>query len=120
MRPEIGMDYTVLDCPDPTALARFYAQVLGWRIVRAEDDWHVIEGPPGQRLAFQLAPGFVPVDWPKVGVGIHLDLLVEAFDPAEEWVLSLGSQRVDGIAEHPTFRVYRDPVGHHFCLCLRD
>ena len=106
-RPNIGMDYTVLDCPDPAALANFYVQVLEWKSVRDEDDWHVIEGPGGGRLAFQLAPDFVPVDWPTSGVGIHLDLFV-------------GAQRVTDIPEHQTFRVYRDPVGHFFCLCLRD
>ncbi|AGT93772.1 hypothetical protein O5Y_19720 [Rhodococcus erythropolis CCM2595] len=119
-RPNIGMDYAVLDCPDPAALANFYVQVLDWKSVRDEDDWHVIEGPAGERLAFQLAPDFVPVDWPTSSVGIHLDLLVDSLDPAEAWVISLGAQRVTGIPEHQTFRVYRDPVGHHFCLCLRD
>ncbi len=46
-RPNIGMDYAVLDCPDPAALANFYVQVLEWKSVRDEDDWHVIEGPGG-------------------------------------------------------------------------
>lgn len=119
-RPNIGMDYAVLDCPDPAALANFYVQVLEWKSVRDEDDWHVIEGPGGERLAFQLAPDFVPVDWPTSGVGIHLDLFVDSLDPAEAWVISLGAQRVTDIPEHQTFRVYRDPVGHFFCLCLRD
>ena len=77
-RPNIGMDYTVLDCPDPAALASFYVQVLEWKSVRDEDDWHVA------------------------------------------WVTNLGAQRVTDIPEHQTFRVYRDPVGHYFCLCLRD
>ncbi len=35
-------------------------------------------------------------------------------------MISLGAQRVTDIPEHQTFRVYRDPVGHFFCLCLRD
>ena len=30
-RPNIGMDYAVLDCPDPAALANFYVQVLEWK-----------------------------------------------------------------------------------------
>ena len=35
---------TALDCPDPRALAEFYAAVLGGRIEAAEADWVVIEG----------------------------------------------------------------------------
>lgn len=60
------------------------------------------------------------MDWPTSGVGIHLDLFVDSLEPAEAWVISLGAQRVTDIPEHQTFRVYRDPVGHFFCLCLRD
>ncbi|MGC0362937.1 hypothetical protein ABH922_000921 [Rhodococcus sp. 27YEA15] len=116
-RPDIGMDYPVLDCPEPAALAGFYEQLLGWRTIRAEADWHVIAGVGGQRLAFQLAPDFRPIDWPAVGVGVHLDLTVESLDLGEEWAINLGAERITGIAEHPDFRVYRDPVGHYFCLC---
>lgn len=119
-RPDIGLDYTVLDCPDPAVLASFYCEVLGWRIIRAEDDWYVIAGPAEQRLAFQLAPDFKPMNWPNVGVGTHIDLIVDSLDTAEEWVVDLGATRISGIPDQPSFRVYRDPAGHHFCLCLCD
>ncbi|MFD4181839.1 VOC family protein [Rhodococcus sp. NPDC058514] len=118
-RPDIGMDYTVLDCPDPRALAGFYGAVLGWRVARSDEDWVVLQGPGAVRLAFQLAPDFVPVDWPAQGVRVHLDLLVDDLDVAERWVVGLGAQRVEGPREHPSFTVFRDPVGHYFCLCRR-
>jgi predicted enzyme related to lactoylglutathione lyase len=119
-RPAIELDYPVLDCPDPIALAQFYAQVLGWEIVRAEDDWAVAQGTSGQRLAFQLAPDFEPVDWPAESVHSHLDFIVDDHDAAESWVVGLGAELVDDAIEHPGFRVFRDPAGHYFCLCLRD
>ncbi|CAM5489463.1 VOC family protein [Streptomyces violaceorubidus] len=46
----------VLDCPDPRALARFYAGVLGGT-VEGEGDWVDLKLPGGQALAFQAAPG---------------------------------------------------------------
>lgn len=118
-RPDIGMDYTVLDCPDPGALAGFYGAVLGWQVASSDEDWVVLQGPGALRLAFQLAPGFVPVDWPAQGVKVHLDLLVDDLDIAEQWVLGLGAELVEGPGDHPSFTVFRDPVGHYFCLCRR-
>ncbi|MFD4292836.1 VOC family protein [Rhodococcus sp. NPDC058532] len=118
-RPAIAVDYTVLDCPDPAALAGFYRDVLGWRLTRSEDDWVILQGPGELRLAFQQAHDFTPVDWPAHGIRMHLDLIVDDMDAAERWVLGLGAQLVEGDADHPTFRVYRDPVGHLFCLCRR-
>ncbi|MGQ4427628.1 VOC family protein, partial [Streptomyces violaceoruber] len=53
----------VLDCPDPRALARFYADVLGGT-VEGEGDWVDLRLPGGRALAFQAAPGFVPPKWP--------------------------------------------------------
>jgi hypothetical protein len=45
---------TVIDCPDPRALAKFYCQVLGMRVNEDIDSWVVIGSEPGLReLAFQ-------------------------------------------------------------------
>lgn len=118
-RPDIGFDYPVLDCPDPAALAGFYRDVLGWEVARSEDDWVVLQGPGAQRLAFQLAPDFSPLDWPTEGVRVHLDLLVDDLDVAEAWVVGLGARRVEGPRDHPSFTVFGDPAGHYFCLCRR-
>lgn len=48
------LEKTVLDCPDPRALAGFYAAILGMRINEDTEDWVVIGSEPGKRqLAFQ-------------------------------------------------------------------
>ncbi|WP_077042504.1 VOC family protein [Rhodococcus sp. MTM3W5.2] len=119
-RPAIGMEYTVLDCPDPGALAAFYGAVLGWEVTRSDDHWVVLQGQGALRLAFQLAPDFVPVDWPARGVRVHLDLRIDDMDASTRWVLGLGAELVEGPADHPDFAVFRDPAGHLFCLCLND
>lgn len=108
----------VLDCPDPWALAGFYRDLLGWT-VRADSDneWVELERDGTTALAFQRAPDFVPRRWPAEGVHGHLDFSVPDLDVADRTAVELGATRVPGPSPVPTFRVYRDPAGHHFCLC---
>ena len=50
------LERTVIDCPDPRALAEFYCQVLGMSINQDIGGWVVIGSRPGLReLAFQRA-----------------------------------------------------------------
>ena len=111
----------VLDCPDPVALAGFYAQILGGEVKRHDDepDWVELEGAPGTPLNFQAAPGFVPPSWPSPDGSqqFHLDLVVEDLDNAEKEVLALGAKPLNATDRERTFRVYSDPAGHPFCLC---
>ncbi|MFF8592733.1 VOC family protein [Streptomyces sp. NPDC015220] len=108
----------VLDCPDPRALAGFYAEVVGGT-VEGEGDWVNLKVPGGPSLAFQAAPGFVPPKWPSADASqqFHLDLVVEDMDAAEKGVLALGAKPLDTEDRSRDFRVYADPAGHPFCLC---
>ncbi|MGP3967952.1 VOC family protein [Streptomyces sp. 6N223] len=115
---------TVLDCPDPRALAEFYGAVLGWELnPDAEgEDWAELNGPHGRALAFQLSEGYQPPRWPGTehGQQFHLDLDVprEQLDAAEERVIALGARLLEGDeGGKRAWRVYADPVGHPFCLC---
>lgn len=116
------MGVTVLDCPDPKALAEFYGAVLDWE-VGGEDGWYELTGPDGRRLAFQESSGFIPPQWPSLehAQQLHLDLDVERdrLDEAERQVLALGARHAGGDQEghKDNFRVYLDPAGHPFCLC---
>lgn len=116
-RPTITFDYTVLDCPDPAALARFYTTVLGWEEVPGGGDWVTAVGPGELRLAFQQAPDFTPLQWPSEGIKIHLDLVVDDLNSARDFVVDAGAELIDDT--NSTFWVFRDPVGHLFCLCAR-
>ena len=44
------MRTVVIDCPDPTALAEFYRQLVGGELTSVEDVWVVLEPEPGRRL----------------------------------------------------------------------
>lgn len=108
----------VLDCPDAKALAGFYARLLDWPEPEVhDDDWVVVAGSDGVRLAFQRVESYRPPKWPGQDVPqqFHLDLAVADLDAGQEWVLSLGAKLLDDKPE--TFRVFADPVGHPFCLC---
>ncbi|MEU3840984.1 VOC family protein [Streptomyces sp. NPDC028635] len=113
---ELGV--VVLDCPDPRALAGFYAAVLGGTI-EDQGEWVDLKLPGGNQLAFQEAPGHVPPTWPSADGSqqFHLDLTVPDLDTAEKAVLELGARPLDAEDRTRTFRVYADPAGHPFCLC---
>jgi hypothetical protein len=114
----------VLDCPDPYALAGFYAAVLGGQVEGgSEDRWVEVTGHDGTQLGFQRAERFVPPSWPSADRSqqFHLDLTVakEEIDAAEQQILALGATPLDTDDDggKRDFRVYADPAGHPFCLC---
>ncbi|MEU3304949.1 MULTISPECIES: VOC family protein [unclassified Streptomyces] len=113
------MGTVVLDCPDPRALAAFYAGILGGRVEADGEDWFTLKGYEGTPLAFQAAPGHVPPKWPSAETSqqFHLDLTVEDLDAAEAQVLALGATPLDAEDHARGWRVYADPAGHPFCLC---
>ncbi|MET8584809.1 VOC family protein [Streptomyces collinus] len=114
----------VLDCPDPRALAGFYAAVAGGTPEQEDEDWVVLKVPDGPRLAFQRAEGHTPPEWPRADRSqqFHLDFDAGAtwaeVDAAHERVLALGARPLDlEDREKKDFLVYADPAGHPFCLC---
>jgi hypothetical protein len=108
----------VLDCPDPGQLARFYGALLDWK-VDARDDWADIRADHGQCISFQPVAEYTPPAWPGQGIPqqMHIDVIVDDLDAGEAAVLELGATKAD---EQPgeTFRVFLDPAGHPFCLCV--
>jgi predicted enzyme related to lactoylglutathione lyase len=108
----------VIDCPDPGELARFYGTMLDWK-VQTSDDWADIRADNGNCISFQQVQDFTPPKWPaqEMPQQMHLDVIVEDLDTAEAAVLELGATK----PEHQpgkTFRVFLDPAGHPFCLCV--
>jgi len=96
----------VLDCHNPTALAAFYAELVGGTIsVEEEGGWVDLEREGGQRLSFQLAPGLTPPAWPDPArpQQFHLDISVERaqLEAAEKRVLDLGATLLEATATAP-------------------
>ena len=92
--------------------------MLDWKI-NAKSDWVEIRAEYGDCISFQRVEGYTAPKWPtqEVPQQMHLDVVVDDLDTAEAAVLELGATK----AEHQpgkTFRVFLDPAGHPFCLCL--
>jgi catechol 2,3-dioxygenase-like lactoylglutathione lyase family enzyme len=102
------------------ALATFYADLLGMTIIR-EDWFKIAKDPDGApQLAFGDGPGpYVPPTWPEQErpQQLHLDIAVPDLDAGDAFVTGRGAER---LKDSGAFRVYRDPVGHPFCLYASD
>ena len=108
----------VIDCPDAAALATFYGTLLDWK-TDISDGWADIRADYGQCISFQQVKDYTSPRWPaqEVPQQMHLDVVVDDLDDAEAAVIELGATK----HEHQpgtTFRVFLDPAGHPFCLCV--
>jgi predicted enzyme related to lactoylglutathione lyase len=108
----------VIDCPDPTVLATFYGALLDWKIVE-QPGWIDLRADDGQCISFQRVEGYTRPTWPSQDVPqqMHLDVVVDDLDVAEAQVIAVGATK-HGHQPGTTFRVFLDPAGHPFCLCL--
>jgi hypothetical protein len=108
----------VIDCPDPSTLATFYGALLDWK-VDVSSDWAEVRADYGQCISFQQVEAYTPPVWPnqEVPQQMHLDVIVDDLDVGEAAVLDLGATKHDH-QPGTTFRVFLDPAGHPFCLCV--
>lgn len=107
-----------LDCPDAAALAAFYGALLDWK-VETSPGWADIRSADGQCISFQQIEPYTAPKWPGQDVPqqMHLDVIVDDLDSAEAEVLKLGATKHE-YQPGKTFRVFLDPAGHPFCLCV--
>lgn len=120
-----GLQAVALDCADPVALAEFYAALLGGQVVVDPEspEWVELHGLDGAPLAFQRVEDYRPPQWPgqEAPQQMHLDFDVDDLEADERRVLELGArvlERTDQVRPDANWRVYADPAGHPFCLCL--
>ena len=119
--------YTVVvDCRDVTAQGRWWAEVLGWPIVREADD-EVVIAPPrlleatsGRRE--ERGPGLIFVSVPEAKTiknRLHIDLAAGPGDDQEAELRrleSLGARRIDIGQGSADWVVMADPEGNEFCV----
>ncbi len=108
----------VIDAADPLALARFWAELLDWRVSRVDLPEVDVTPPPDDGSAFDLC--FVRVTEPKARKNrLHLDLASAAPDQQMvlvERALALGAERVDVGQRNVPWIVLADPEGNEFCV----
>ena len=104
--------------PRSGALATFYGALLDWK-VDVSADWAEVRADYGQCISFQQVEAYTPPGWPnqEVPQQMHLDVIVDDLDAGEAAVLDLGATKHDH-QPGTSFRVFLDPAGHPFCLCV--
>ena len=110
----------VLEAPDARALARFYAELLGWQLASEDPSFATLAPTNGVAyLGFQTSPEYVRPVWPAVDgaqqMQMHLDFEVSDLEAAVEHAIELGAEQA-GFQPQDNVRVMLDPVGHPFCL----
>jgi predicted enzyme related to lactoylglutathione lyase len=116
----VSLHHIVIDAHDLPELARFWTQVLGWRVLSEREREIVI----GTHEEAEVGICFMPVtDEKRVKNRVHLDLNPGGdTSPSEreaeiERIIALGAQRVDiGQTGEESWTVLADPEGNEFCV----
>lgn len=103
-----------IDAPDASALAAFYADLLGMSVTHDTPDGAAVTGD-GVTVFFQPVADYRPPRWPDPGFPqqAHLDVLVDNLNVTEALAMRIGASRLAG---GDSVRVMADPAGHPFCL----
>jgi catechol 2,3-dioxygenase-like lactoylglutathione lyase family enzyme len=109
--PAMGLYAVTIDAPDASALARFYADLLGMEVTYDGPEGALIVGND-KSVMFQQVSEYTPPEWqdPARPQQAHLDILVDDLDAAEARALELGATRLDDGGQ--TWRTFADPAGH--------
>ncbi|MDJ0313214.1 VOC family protein [Arthrobacter sp. H35-D1] len=108
-----------IDSVDPSSLAAFWQEALGWRRTYATDEEVVLE-PPAGSPEDGVAPDLLFLRVPEgksVKNRLHLDLRPHDQGVEVKRLESLGARRVDvGQPATTSWVVMADPAGNEFCV----
>lgn len=109
-----------VDCHDAPALARFWAEVLGWQVF-SDDDPEVLVAPSFPHVGAGPGMLFIPVPEPRaVKNRLHLDIqpTTGTRDQEVERLVALGGSVVEDhrTAEGTGWVWMADPEGNDFCV----
>ncbi len=112
---------TVIDCSDASALADFYAEMLGWTKTFTGNGFATISSPDYPALlVFQEVENYQSPIWPwekdKQAQMMHFDFFVDNLAEAVEHAVKCGAI-VSEVQFFESSKTMFDPAGHPFCLC---
>jgi hypothetical protein len=108
------VDTLGIDCAEPAALARFWAEVLDYQVHPSDDPGEIMVSPKtgtGTHLGFFKVP-----EGKSVKNRLHLDLRPEDQAAEVERLIGLGARKVDIGQGEQTWVVMADPEGNEFCV----
>jgi predicted enzyme related to lactoylglutathione lyase len=112
----VSLHHIVIDAHNLPSLARFWAEVLDWRIL-SEDEREIVIGP---HESAPVGICFMPAADNKVVKNrLHLDLTAstEERDTEIERILALGARRANiGQTGNESWTVLADPEDNEFCV----
>src|SRR3954462_6844040 len=110
------LELVAFDAADTERLASFYVDLAGWKIVRNDRGWIIVEAGDGQQVGFQPADDHVPPAWPgqERPQQFHLDLTIDGYRAAADRAVGLGAT---WLGEGETWITLADPAGHVFDVC---
>ena len=108
------VDWLAIDCADPVALARFWAEALDYKNLPGDDPDEAAIVPKdgrGTQLLFLRVP-----EGKSVKNRLHLDLRPDDQATEVERILALGAKHVDIGQGQQSWVVLADPEGNEFCI----
>lgn len=113
--------FITIDSKDPGSIAKFWEQVLGWKVTYSDDIGAMLENPVNLENGEKFPPilFYKNPDEMKVKNRLHFDIRPENQDEEVARIESLGGKRVEiGQSADPatTWVVMIDPEGNHFCV----
>ena len=114
---EARLGAIAFDCPDPQALATFYAGVMGVPTGFMSDDFAAFKAA-GVWVSMHKVVDYHPPRWPdpEAPQQMHLDFAVDDVDAAVQHAIALGASVAEPQPAADRWRVMIDPAGHPFCL----
>jgi len=118
---KIRIAHIVLDCADPTTLADFYTNLLGWDDkIDINPEWSGVSKPGvSPLLLFQLVTDYKPPVWPDEPEAqrqmVHIDFAVDDMEEAIRHAVNCGAKTADKQYSN-NWTVMLDPAGHPFCF----
>jgi hypothetical protein len=108
-----------IDCADPVALGRWWAEALGWRMTQETLDETVLEPPAGSPedgVVPDLVFGKVP-ETKSIKNRLHLDLRPADQSAEVQRLMAMGASEADvGQGDDVSWVVLADPEGNEFCV----
>jgi catechol 2,3-dioxygenase-like lactoylglutathione lyase family enzyme len=118
--PTLAVSTINLSAPDPNALARFYAELLGMTMAAEEPGWVILRSATGGiALSFQSESYYTPPVWPPNATDqqmmMHLEIRTDDLAAAVDHAVGLGATLAE-FQPQEDVRVCIDPAGHPFCV----